>query len=101
MTMYFADKIKLIAITVTENSMGDKIEKETETEVFANKRSIRQSEFYQAAATGLRPEIMFEVWSEEYSNQPRLKYNNEPYTIIRTYEKGEITELVCQGLVND
>lgn len=99
--MYFSDKIKLIAITVTENSMGDKIEKETETEVFANKRSIRQSEFYQAAATGLRPEIMFEVWSEEYSNQPRLEYNNEPYTIIRTYAKdGELTELICQGTVN-
>jgi SPP1 family predicted phage head-tail adaptor len=99
--MYFSDKIELIAITVTENSMGDIIETEKETEVFANKKSIRQSEFYQAAATGLRPEIMFEVWSEEYSNQPKLRYNNKLYTIIRTYDKGERTELVCQGLVND
>jgi SPP1 family predicted phage head-tail adaptor len=99
--MYFSDKIELIAITVTENSMGDMIETETETEVFANKRSIRQSEFYQAAATGLRPEIMFEVWSEEYSNQPRLEYGGKQYTIIRAYDKGEITELVCQGLVNN
>ena len=98
--MYFSDKIELIAITVTENSMGDMIETETKTEVFANKKSIRQSEFYQAAATGLRPEIMFEVWSEEYSNQPKLKYNNKLYTIIRTYDKGERTELVCQGVVN-
>ena len=99
--MYFSDKIKLIVITVTENSMGDMIETETKTEVFANKRSIRQSEFYQAAATGLRPEIMFEVWSEEYSNQPRLEYGSKQYTIIRAYGKGEITELVCQGLVNN
>ena len=99
--MYFSDKIELIAITVTENSMGDMIETETKTEVFANKKSIRQSEFYQAAATGLRPEIMFEVWSEEYSNQPKLKYNNKLYTIIRTYDKGERTELVCQGVVNN
>ncbi len=99
--MYFSDKIKLIAITVTENSMGDMIETETKTEVFANRKSIRQSEFYQAAATGLRPEIMFEVWSEEYSNQPKLKYNNKLYTIIRTYDKdGELTELICQGTVN-
>ena len=100
--MYFSDKIELIAITVTENSMGDMIETETKTEVFANKKSIRQSEFYQAAATGLRPEIMFEVWSEEYSNQPKLKYNNKLYTIIRTYDKdGELIELICQGLVNN
>jgi len=103
--MYFSDKVELIAISVTENSMGDMIETETKTEtkteVFANKKSIRQSEFYQSAATGLRPEIMFEVWSEEYSNQPKLKYNNKLYTIIRTYDKGERTELVCQGVVNN
>ena len=99
--MYFSDKIELIAITVTENSMGDMIETETKTEVFANRKSIRQSEFYQAAATGLRPEIMFEVWSEEYSNQPKLKYGNKLYTIIRVYDKGERTELICQGLVNN
>jgi SPP1 family predicted phage head-tail adaptor len=101
MTMYFSDKIELIAITVTENSMGDMIETETKTEVFANRKSIRQSEFYQAAATGLRPEIMFEVWSEEYSSQQRVKYDNKLYTIIRTYDKGERTELVCQGVVNN
>jgi len=100
MTMFFSDKIKLIAISYTENSLGDIIETETETEVFANKKSIRQSEFYQAAATGLRPEIMFEVWSEEYSSQQRVKYDNKDYTVIRAYDKGELTELICQGVVN-
>ena len=99
--MFFSDKIKLIAISYTENSLGDIIETETETEVFANKKSIRQSEFYQAAATGLRPEIMFEVWSEEYSSQQRVKYDNKDYTVIRAYDKdGELTELICQGVVN-
>ena len=98
--MYFSEKIKLIAISYTENSLGDIIETETETEVFANKKSIRQSEFYQAAATGLRPEIMFEVWSEEYSSQQRVKYDNKDYTVIRAYDKGELTELICQGVVN-
>ena len=98
--MYFSEKIKLIAISYTENSLGDIIETETETEVFANKKSIRQSEFYQAAATGLRPEIMFEVWSEEYSSQQKVKYDNKDYTVIRAYDKGELTELICQGVVN-
>lgn len=99
--MYFSDKIKLIAISHTPNSMGDMIETKTKTEIFANKKSIRQSEFYQAAATGLRPEIMFEVWSDEYNSQPKLEYNGKEYTIIRTYDQGELTELVCQGVVNN
>ena len=99
--MLFRDVVKLISITVAENDMGDIIETPVEREVFADKQSIRQSEFYQAAATGLRPELMFVVRSIDYEGEPKLKYNGKEYTIIRTYDKdGELTELVCQGVVN-
>ena len=99
--MLFRDVVKLISVTVTENDMGDIIETQTEREVFADKQSIRQSEFYQAAATGLRPELMFVVRSIDYEGEPKLKYNGKEYTIIRTYDKdGELTELICQGVVN-
>ena len=76
--MLFRDVVKLISVTVTENDMGDIIETPTEREVFADKQSIRQSEFYQAAATGLRPELMFAVRSIDYNQEPKLKqYLNE------------------------
>jgi len=100
--MLFRDVVKLISVTVTENDMGDITETTVEREVFADKRSIRQSEFYQAAAIGLRPELMFVVRSIDYNQEPKLKYNGKEYTIIRTYDKdGELTELICQGLVNN
>lgn len=100
--MLFRDVVKLISITVTENDMGDIIETPVEREVFADKQSIRQSEFYQAAATGLRPELMFVVRSIDYEGEPRLKYSGKEYTIIRTYDKdGELIELICQGVVNN
>lgn len=100
--MLFRDIINLIEVTPTVNDMGDTIEREIKTEVFADKQSIRQSEFYQAAATGLRPELMFVIRSIDYNQQPRLEYNNKTYNIIRTYEKdGELIELVCQGVVNN
>ena len=99
--MLFRDVVKLISINVTENDMGDIIETPVEREVFADKQSIRQSEFYQAAATGLRPELMFVVRSIDYNGEQKLKYNSKEYTIIRTYDKdGELTELICQGVVN-
>ena len=99
--MLFRDVIKLISYTTTENEMGDTIEVLTERQVFADKQSVRQSEFYQAAATGLRPELMFVVRTIEYNGETRLKYNGKEYSIIRTYDKdGELTELVCQGVVN-
>jgi len=99
--MLFRDVISLITVTTTENELGDTIEVSTERQVFADKQSVRQSEFYQAAATGLRPELMFVVRTIEYNGETRLKYNDKEYSIIRTYDKdGELTELVCQGVVN-
>ena len=99
--MLFKEVIKLISITTGENSMGDPIETPTTKEVFADKQSIRQSEFYQAAATGLRPELMFVVRSIDYNQEPKLKHGDETYTIIRTYDRdGELIELICQGAVN-
>ena len=99
--MLFKDVISLITVTTTENELGDTIEVSTERQVFADKQSVRQSEFYQAAATGLRPELMFAVRTIEYNGETKLKYNGKEYSIIRTYNKdGELTELVCQGVVN-
>lgn len=100
--MLFKEVIKLISITTSENDMGDPVEIPVEREVFADKQSIRQSEFYQAAATGLRPELMFVVRTIDYNQEQKLKYNGKEYTIIRAYDKdGELTELVCQGVVNN
>lgn len=68
-------------------------------EVFANKKSVRQSEFYQAAVVGLRPELIFEVRSMEFSNDEKVRYGNKEYSIIRTYDKGEVTELTVTSYV--
>lgn len=68
-------------------------------EVYANKKSIRQSEFYQAGSVGLKPELMFEVYTFEYDNDEKVKYNNKEYFIIRAYEKGEFTELTVSSHV--
>lgn len=64
-------------------------------EVYANKKSVRQSEAYQAAAVGLKPELMFEIRSIDYEQEERIDYNGKLYEISRVYDRGEITELVC------
>ncbi len=98
--MLFKDVVTLISITNTQNDIGDMVQNKQEQQVFANKKSIRQSEFYQAAVTGLKPELMFEVRNIDYSEQQKLKYNDKEYNIIRTYSKnGEIIELICSGMV--
>ena len=99
--MFFRDTIDLINVTTTVNDIGNIVETETSRTVFADKGSIKQSEFYQAMAQGLKPELTFIIRTIEYENEPMLEYNSKPYTIIRTYEKDEFIELICQGGVNN
>ena len=65
--MFFREEVDLIALTATVSDSGDAIDAESSSTVYADKQSIRQSEFYQAMATGLRPELMFVIRSIDYN----------------------------------
>lgn len=95
----FKDTINLISATNTVNEGGDTIQTETQRQVFANKKSIKQSEFYQAFTLGLKPECNFEIYSFEYGGERKLIYDGNPYNIIRTFEKGDFIELICEAVV--
>lgn len=99
----FKDVITLVSMTDSANDMGDPIKILVKrANIFAEKKSIKQSEFYQAMAQGLKPELTFIIRTIEYENEPMLEYNSKTYTIIRTYEKeDEFIELICQGGVNN
>ena len=95
--------IKLISETKTVNQYGDTVFAETERQVFAQLRSIGQSEFYQAQATGLKPEIKFVLPDYlEYRNEKRIKFRDfneteeEEYTVLRTYRNNKEIEIVCK-----
>ena len=93
--------IYLIGFTQSENDISDTIKTPVLRETFAEKKSIRQSEFYQAAATDLKPELTFVVWTLEYNGESALKYEEKTYNIIRTFEPNDKEmELICSGLVN-
>lgn len=99
--MNWRDVLYLITVDYIKNDMGDLIEVTDERLVYCNKQSIKQSEFYQAQATGLRPELQFEIRSMEYGGEKLIRFNELEYNVIRTYDKGEQIELVCQGVVQN
>jgi SPP1 family predicted phage head-tail adaptor len=91
----------LTIITVTDDA-GDPTEQQTFTRVFCNELSVGQTEFYQAMATGLKPEIKLELNRFEYNNEKKVKYNNIVYDVIRTYAKDVgIIEVTLGGGVNN
>lgn len=96
--------IKLISITYTEDSIGNQVAAETTTEVWAEETSIRQSEFYNAALAGLKPERTFIIWANEYTGQVKIESGGVKYKVIRTYinpAKSEMIELVCERVAAD
>lgn len=98
----YNEVIKLVSESKTVDGFGDTVTVESERVVFAELKSIGQSEFYQAQAVGLKPEIKFILADYlEYNDEKLLKYtpfNGEEkvYDIIRTYRMNNTLELVCK-----
>lgn len=91
--------IYLLSVTTGENTIGDAIKQKDRRETFAEENSVRQTEHYQAAANGLKLELVLIVWTQEYRGESELEYEGITYKITRTFKrKDERTELVCSGL---
>ena len=63
--------------------------------VYCNEKSIFSAEFHRAGLYGLKPDVMLEVRTEEYSEEPYVIYKDVKYVIYRKCKSrgGEITEL--------
>lgn len=99
-----SSKISLISITYTEDEVGNQIPVETATKVWAEITGVRQSEFYNAAVTGLKPELTFIIWANEYASQTKIESDGRKYKVIRTYvnpAKSEMVELICERVIAD
>jgi SPP1 family predicted phage head-tail adaptor len=64
--------------------------------IFGSKKSVKSSEFYAASQSGYSLEVIFEIFTDEYSSQNYVDFESARYQIIRTFEKGKTIELVCQ-----
>lgn len=93
--------IYLVSSAKAQNDPGDTVKTSVKRRVYAEKLSIGQTEYYQAAATGLRPELKLVVWTREYQGEQAVEYGGRLYSIVRTFEAdSENIELVCSGVVN-
>lgn len=88
-----------VIVLIAKNVNGADVELK-KTQVFANKKSVRQSEFYAAYQVGLKPTLLFVVNACDYEyasteqNEPtEVEYEGKKYTVIRTYCPGETVEI--------
>lgn len=88
-----------------KDSFGDpKIEQRLSDRVYAEIKSIGQTEFYQAQTAGRKPQIKFVITDYlDYQGQPYLIHEGIRYSIQRTYQpegKNEL-EITCYGGVRN
>lgn len=86
-----------------KNSIGEPIFNESEKEIYGIKKSVRQSEFYQAAAAGFKPEVVVEINSFEYSNEEICELEGQRFRVYRVYpiKNSERTELYLTELAGE
>lgn len=67
----------------------------TRREVLATLKSVSRSEFYQAQASGYRPELVFVLTDYlDYDNETWVNHDGQIYKVLRTYRAGQEIELV-------
>ncbi len=106
--MTFDHELVLISTTHGENAIGDPVIIRTEKAVLCDVMSVTRAEYYQAAAHGLKPAIVFVINRWDYGSEKEVEFEGKRYTVQRTYlpkqSKGihdfETLELVCAGVVS-
>lgn len=91
--------IKLRSYTETADDYGIPVRTVTDRPVFAGLKSIGQSEFYQAQADGLKPQLKF-ILSDylDYQGEKEIEYDSKIYNVLRTYRDGKKIEITVYGV---
>lgn len=95
-------EIILISETVDYDELGNPIISENKTSLLCDLQSIGRTEFYDAAAQGLKPEVIFVIHAFEYNGEQIIEYDSKRYKVMRTYAVDqEELEITCERVVRD
>ena len=86
-------------ITFKDDDGFDATDEQKRGGIFANKKSVKRSEFYMANQAGIRADVIFEMWAADYDGEKIVEWDGKRFKVIRTYEPGEDKiELTCSDI---
>jgi len=96
-------ELTLLGVGYIQDDIGNEIPSdEVPRKVLCKVESVGRNEFYSAASSDLRPEIVFTIHKYEYENERKVKFEGQKYSVIRTYAQGiEEIELTCERVGAD
>lgn len=84
----------LRAETLTFDQYLNEVPVYTDRTVFVRPKSVRMTEFYEAAKSGIHPEVVLVLSNPaDYQGEKVAVYNGKEYTIVRVYQKPERDEV--------
>lgn len=91
------DVLILISESFNGDAIGQQKPAEIRREVFCRVGGISRREWFDAGYSGLKPELMFSVFFGDYCGEKTVEYNDDRYTVYRTYRADQETvELYCE-----
>ncbi|GHU92951.1 hypothetical protein FACS1894208_01260 [Clostridia bacterium] len=94
-TLRWCDRITLIAFTESQNEAGYTEREETgQRPVFADKRSVYQSEYFAARNQGLEISIVFIIYKAEYGGEKTIEHEGVRYSVVRTFADRKNIDLI-------
>lgn len=98
----YNDELVLIGSKIEQDDIGNDITVPIRRSVLCKVNSIGRTEYYAAASSNLRPEIVFIIHKYEYENEKKVEFERQQYTVIRTYATDfEEVELTCERVGAD
>lgn len=82
-------KIGLVGKSYVADSIGNMIEQETISYVFADLKSISAKEFFDGGESGLKPDQKFIVRAFEYFDEDEIEFGEKRYSIYRSYRRDD------------
>lgn len=89
---------------ITQDASLNEVTTYTERTVFVRPRSVFASEFYQAAAVGLKPSMTLVLSNySDYEGEKLVEYDGKEYTVTRVYQRPDrdAVELTLEERVNN
>ncbi len=94
----FNDIAYLCEEKTSYDAVGNTVETLTKNQVFVKPKSIKMTEFYQAAEVGLKPDFTLVLADYyDYNGEKLVEYNGTLFDVLRTYRKDNRLELVLTG----
>lgn len=79
------DLIYLIALSYSQDEIGQMVATERRTPVWASIQSVSRAEWMQAGQQGLNPSLMVSTPIVNYSSEEQVEVGGKRYAVYRTY----------------